>query len=220
MPENQITITRGTARRAPTVEKRVTVIKNVVFDVGRVLIDYSYDTFFALLRNNGAQIVDEQDFVRQVDLIEYEHGRMSAGEFLRRVNALLNDPMPEQDLRVAWNDLFTPIPEMLFFAGQLKSRCRVYLFSNTSDLHWAHLQQTYALNAICHGLAASCELGAMKPAPEAYREMERRFGLLPQETLFIDDKEENVAGALACGWQGIWHRDVLTTKTRIDDLCG
>ena len=133
---------------------------------------------------------------------------------------MLSEPSPEAALLAAWNGIFSPIPEMLAFARRLKAHCRVYLFSNTSDLHWHHLKNTYALSDICHGLAASCELGAMKPAPESYRAMEQRFGLIPQKTLFVDDKEENVAGAVACGWQGIWHRDVPTTLARISVLCG
>jgi len=186
-------------------------VKSVVFDVGRVLIDFSYDQFFALLNARGGQVYDEADFSARAGLIPYEHGRISNQQFLKQVNALLTRPLSEQELTTAWNDLFSPCSQMLACARQLKKHCRVYLLSNTSALHWQHLKETYGLSQICHDLFASYEVGVMKPNAEIFTAAQQRFGLTPKETLFIDDKQENVTGAIACGWQGLWHEDAEAT---------
>lgn len=196
----------------------VSSVSNVVFDVGRVLIDFSYADFFALLMRHGADISGEEDFSAQVGLVGYEQGKISDVLFLQRLNALLVTPLPETQLISAWNNLFTPIHEMLDFAKNLKRHCQVYLLSNTSPLHWQHLQQTYHLHDYCHDLLASFQLGAMKPAAEIFAAAADRFRLEPEMTIFIDDKIENVAGAIACGWQGLLHQDSATTIIRLEEL--
>lgn len=193
-------------------------VNNIVFDVGRVLIDFTYDDFFALLRKRGGLIRDETDFSEKVDLIAYEHGRISSADFIDRVNSLLTEPLPVNELIEAWNGLFTPIDDMLSLARQLRARCGVFLFSNTSEIHWSHLQMNYDLHSVCHGLLASFEIGAMKPDTKAFAAAQQHFGLDPKSTLFIDDKIENISGALSCGWQAFQHRNAAETTLRIKKL--
>lgn len=195
-------------------------VSDVVFDVGRVLIDFSYERFVARLRLHGAECENEADFLRQVNLIGYEHGEISSKEFLRQINALLKEAVPEAELIAAWNDLFTPMHAMLALAGKLKRHCGVYLLSNTSELHWQHLLTAFGLDKVCHDRLASYEVGVMKPAPEIFAAACHRFDLQPATTVFIDDLAANAQGAIACGWQAIWHRDVADTRARLRQLTG
>lgn len=195
-------------------------VTDVVFDVGRVLIDFSYDKFAAKLQAHGARCKGPEGFVEHVDLIAYEHGEISNEEFLNQLNALLTRPLPLAELTDAWNDLFTPIREMLAVAGTLKKHRCVYLLSNTSELHWQYLQEAFGLDKICHDMLASYEVGAMKPSRELFSAAGSRFDLCPETTVFIDDRQENVEGAIACGWQGIWHRSIEMTKSELQRLTG
>ena len=196
------------------------LVTDVVFDVGRVLIDFNYEQFAATLRRHGAVCAGQEDFIAQVNLSGYEHGEISSAEFLSQLNGLLKEPLPSAELTAAWNDLFSPIHEMLAVAGALKPHCGVYLLSNTSELHWQYLQERFGLDKICHDLLASYEVGAMKPTPEIFSAACSRFDLQPETTVFVDDLEENVKGAIACGWQGIWHRSTTSTKTALQQLTG
>lgn len=196
------------------------LISDVVFDVGRVLIDFSYDQFAATIRRHGAICDGPEDFLAHVNLVGYEHGEISSDEFLRQLNGLLNEPLPQNELRAAWNDLFSPIREMLAVAGTLKQHCGVYLLSNTSELHWQHLQEAFGLDKISHDRLASYEVGAMKPNPEIFSAACSRFDLHPETTVFVDDLEDNVKGAIACGWHGIWHQSPAVTKSALERLTG
>ncbi|MFO7764874.1 MAG: HAD family phosphatase [Pelovirga sp.] len=193
-------------------------VKYIVLDLGKVLIDYCYDDFFALLRSRGVQVAEVEDFLVEARLLDYEHGHLSCEEFLAGMNRLLSAPLSREQLTDAWNGLFAPIPEMLELARELKTRYPVYLLSNIGRLHWDFLSLTYDLDAYCHGRLASFETGAMKPAASIYRAAQQRFDLEPEYTLFIDDKPENISGAIACGWQGFVHRDPVTTRTRLREL--
>jgi len=195
-------------------------VSDVVFDVGRVLIDFSYDQFAAKLRQHGAVCDGPEDFLQHVDLIGYEHGEISSAEFLQQINAMVINAMPLEELKAAWNNLFSPIRDMLEVAGKLKQHCGVYLLSNTSELHWQYLQDTFGLDKICHDRLASYEVGAMKPTPEIFSAACSRFDLTPASTVFVDDLETNVNGAIACGWHGVWHRSVASSKNELQRLTG
>jgi len=198
----------------------MTKVTDVVFDVGRVLIDFSYVRFLGLLQSRGCQINEVEEFVEKVDLNRYEHGEISSTEFFERLNGLLAEPLPEDELIAGWNNLFTPVSEMLQLAGALKPHCGVYLLSNTSEIHWQHLETAFGLGKICHDRLASYEIGAMKPAPEIFAAACHRFDLQPESTVFVDDLETNVSGAIACGWQGVWHRDIISTREQLRQLTG
>ncbi|PLX88588.1 MAG: hypothetical protein C0619_12420 [Desulfuromonas sp.] len=195
-------------------------INGVVFDVGRVLIDFSYETLIKVLSRQGATVSTVDEFTSQVDLVPYEHGEISDRQFLQNLNALLIDPLSEQALSDAWKDLFTPIDEMLDLAARLKSHCGVYLISNTSNMHWQHLLQTYRLADVCHDHLASYQVGVMKPAPEIFAIACDRFNLTPEQTVFVDDMKVNVDGAIDCGWHGIHHQDVAGTRRQLVELTG
>lgn len=193
-------------------------IQHVVFDLGRVLVHFSYRQLFALLRRHGAMIDDAEIFAQQVDLIAYEHGRLSDAEFLARANALLTTPLNVDDLGAAWCEIFSPIPQMLQLMRRLRPAYRTYIISNTSGLHWQYLCERFALESLCDNCFPSCEVGHMKPAAEIYRLAEKRFGFAPQEAVFIDDRRENVDGAIACGWHGILHESYGETLERLHDM--
>src|SRR6056297_158535 len=195
-------------------------VKYIVFDLGKVLIDYCYDDFFALMRSRGIQVAEVEDFLIQVRLHDYEHGHLNCHEFLAGMNRLLADPLSHEQLTEAWNGLFAPIPEMLELARELKNHYPVYLLSNIGKLHWDFLSLTYNLDTFCHARLASFETGAMKPAAIIYQAAQERFALEPEHTLFIDDKPENIRGATACGWQGFVHRDSASTRKHLHELIG
>ncbi len=195
-------------------------VTDVVFDVGRVLIDFSYEGFFALLRERGAQLQDVADFTKQAELIAYEHGEISNEQFFDGINRLLERPLPYEELIAAWKNLFTPVCEMFQLAAELKPHCGVYLLSNTSELHWQYLLNRFELDSICHDRLASYEVGVMKPHPDIFASACARFDLQPQNSVFIDDLQANVKGAIACGWQGIWHREPAETKAQLCHLTG
>jgi 2-haloacid dehalogenase len=121
-------------------------------------------------------------------------------------------PLDPQELRERWLDMFDRAPDMLDLASGLMDDYRVYLLSNVGELHWRYLDAQYGLEGLTHGVIASFRVGATKPSADIYREAERRFGLEPAATVFIDDLAPNVAGAQACGWRAIHHRNAADTR--------
>ena len=88
----------------------------------------------------------------------------------------------------------------------------------TCDLHWAHLSRTYGIDQLGHGALPSFMAGVMKPHADIYLQAEQRFSLIPDETVFIDDRADNIAAAQSRGWHGIVHRGYDTTYAALRSL--
>ncbi len=207
-----------TSRRSATEAEAP--IRNIVFDVGKVLIDFQYTDLLAFLHQHGLPHMPRAALLEKIRLDPYECGEITSEEFLDNLNGLLTSPVHTDELRDRWVTVFSPIPEMLDLAHRLSEVSRVYLLSNASDLHWNHLWQEMDIQEIGHGRVASFELGVRKPDAAIYRAAEARFDLLPEQTVFIDDMAENAEGARACGWQAIHHTSPASTQRILHTLPG
>jgi HAD superfamily hydrolase (TIGR01509 family) len=95
------------------------------------------------------------------------------------------------------------IDESVATAEQLMaSGVACYVLSNSSAQTLPRSAETSALLARFHGVMLSAEVGVLKPDPRIYSLAVERFGLVPGETVFVDDNAANVEAAIACGWQG------------------
>jgi FMN phosphatase YigB (HAD superfamily) len=94
----------------------------------------------------------------------------------------------------------------------------VFLLSNVGDLHWAELKRRFALHELGHDVIASFEAGVMKPDEGIYVQAEQRFGLDPAQTVFIDDRVENIEAVQRRGWHGIVHQHHDSTVAALREL--
>ena len=194
------------------------MIRNVVFDVGGVMLRLRYQPFVRYLQEAGADLSDLPSWLATIGLEEHERGEIPGAELLARVSATARTPLDPQDLNRRWLDMFERTDEMFELAAGLMARHRVYLLSNVGDLHWAHMDREYGIERVGHGAIASFRVGAIKPQPEIYRIAEERLGLDPRATVFVDDLARNVAGARACGWNAIHHVNPAMTREALAAL--
>jgi len=194
-------------------------IRNIVFDIGWVLVRLDYRPLLGFLQAHGAQLADRAAVMTSIRLEEHETGQLPGQGLLERLRGLTRSrTVSLEETRAKWLDMFELEPAMVELAHRLSERHRVFLLSNIGDLHWVHLAREYRLHAIGHGALPSYVAGAMKPHPAIYAEAERRFALEPAATVFIDDRADNVATARARGWHGIVHRDHASTRAGLAAL--
>jgi 2-haloacid dehalogenase len=194
------------------------LIRNVVFDIGGVLLRLRYQGFIEYLAGAGIDMTNLPRWLEQVDLAAHERGEITGEELLGRIAAMARRPLAPSELRTRWLDMFDRAQDMFDLATALKDEYRVYLLSNIGDLHWTHLNALHGFDGLAHGVVASFRVGTIKPSAAIYRETERMFGLEPAATVFIDDLPPNVAGAKACGWAAIHHRDAVATCRQLRAL--
>jgi epoxide hydrolase-like predicted phosphatase len=178
-------------------------IDAIIFDVGWVLVHLDFKPLLGCLTTQDGAF-NMQEVIAAIDLEAHERGEISSAELIDRLHGLTQGVQREQVKR-GWLDMFTPIVPMFELVKQLRSRYRVYLLSNVGELHWAHLNQLYNLRDLVQDALPSFQAGVMKPHADIYRMAERRFGLAPQHSVFIDDLEPNIQAARARGWHGVHH---------------
>lgn len=186
-------------------------IRSVVFDIGWVFVRFDYRPMLEMFRSHGIEAESLHPVLARAALEEHESGRLSGLGLLERLCELTGRRVSLEQMHQYWLAMFELETEMVDLAHRLSEAHRVYLLSNIGDLHWAHLSREYRMHRIGHGALLSYLAGVMKPHAEIYAEAERRFALAPEETVFIDDRADNIAAARSRGWHGIVHQGYQST---------
>jgi glucose-1-phosphatase len=194
----------------------------IIFDFGNVVAYFDYqkacDRLGALLGQSG------EGFRRRItnrgfaDLARrFECGRLSADEFEREATVLCDLEVTRDQFRAAWQDIFWLNEPVAGLVGRLKSAgYTLILGSNTNVLHADHFRRQFAATlAHFDHLILSYEVGAMKPEAAFYQACVAAARRPAAMCLFVDDLDENVAGALRAGLSAVRYLD---TATLIDDL--
>jgi glucose-1-phosphatase len=184
-------------------------IQNIIFDLGGVIIHLDTSrTFAALSSLSGLSPQESERLCGEEALFhQYERGELSPPEFFEGLRELLQTEATDETLIEAWNAMLLHIPpQNLEVLRQLRNRYKLYLLSNTNTVHIEEVH--YRLQDICgeedfscffEGVYYSQEIGARKPEAAAFQHILDQWGLLPEETLFIDDISANLLGAQQLG---------------------
>jgi 2-haloacid dehalogenase len=180
-------------------------IRSVVFDVGNVLYGWDPDGF--LVR----QIADDEArlrFIDDVDLYGW-HETLDGGRGFEEAAAELSEKFPAYaDLISAWGERFgetitDPVPGTHAIVVELDERgVPLFAITNFSADFWRPFhEREKAFFSRFQDIVVSGEEKLLKPDPAIYYLALDRFGLKPQQALFIDDRQVNVEGARAVGMQ-------------------
>jgi HAD superfamily hydrolase (TIGR01509 family) len=193
-------------------------IRNVVFDIGWVFVRLNYRPMLELLKSAGVEGEDLHSVLARAALEDHECGRLHGFGLLERLCSLTHGRVSLEQMHQFWVGMFELEAAMVDLAHRLSGDYRVYLLSNIGDLHWAHLSREYQLHRVGHGALPSYLAGVMKPHAGIYAEAERRFALEPAATVFIDDRDDNIATARSRGWHGIVHGGYASTVAALRGL--
>ena len=190
----------------------------VVFDLGKVLLDFDYGKsarLFAARSKAGPEAVEK--LINHSPLLyRFETGLMTREEFYREVAAATGFDGTLADFAPIFADIFEPIPPMVELQAALRKRgIPTFIFSNTNDLAIGHIRQKYPFFSQFDGYILSYEHGAMKPAAKLYEVVERETGRRGGEIIYLDDRAENVAAGAARGWRAILHESPPRTLAAI-----
>ena len=182
------------------------MIKNIVFDIGGVLADFRIVEF---LMEKGLDAAMIKRVLKASVMSPYwgkfERGEVTEAETLRGFAAA--DPEIEEQIRLAYTDL-TGMLVMREYAIPLVRRLKragygVYYLSNYSKKAYDECAESLAFMPYMDGGIVSFKVGMTKPDARMFQCFLDRFGLRPEECVFIDDTEENVTAARTLGFEGV-----------------
>jgi glucose-1-phosphatase len=184
-------------------------IKNILFDLGGVIINLSVEkTHRAFASLSGRPLEDVQRLVHHGDYFKlYEKGLITDDQFRDHLRQHLQLNVSDKELDQAWNAMLLDIPvERIRLLERLKNRYNLYLLSNTNNIHLQCFNEkvkrisgkasldTYFLKAFYSHLIKKA-----KPDLEIYEYVLTDAPMKPEETLFLDDNKDNLAGASRAG---------------------
>ena len=199
-------------------------IKNIVFDLGGVILDLSVDhtlKSFSELSGIDKETV-KRIFSASPEFLSYEKGLMEDEEFRDFIRQVYNINASDHNIDTSWNAMLRDIPVInLELLKKLKETFNIYLLSNTNGIHLTHINEVllpsitgeHSLDAYFHKAYYSHRMGKRKPDAEIFEQVLEENTLQPQETLFLDDNAGNIEGAKALGIQTVY----ITSATHILD---
>ena len=200
-------------------------IKNIIFDLGNVLIDLDMIKFEKTMKDLwGSHYQAAMQEGERLDIFnKFETGDISEETFMwhwQNLSGKLNDNtynlLQAKDIIDAWNSMLGPIKAERFeMLERLKSKYNLFIFSNTNSIHisWVdrYLKREYNSSIpdfekkYFEKVYYSHIIRARKPHVDGFLWILDDADLVAAETLFIDDKLENIEGAELAGIQGLYH---------------
>ena len=183
-------------------------IRNIVFDLGGVLVNLDFKAAINGLQEAGFANVKEQllAFDRNGIFQKFELGEMTADEFRTAIRENSTIELTDEEVDNLWNAMLLEIPrEKLELILELRGKYMVYLLSNTNSIHWDHVCKNafnyrgFRVEDYFEETFLSYEMHLAKPDKAIFEKVLHDANLLAEETLFIDDSEANCKAAQEVG---------------------
>lgn len=184
-------------------------IKNVVFDMGGVLVDIDRTLCIRAFQKLGFENIANYigDFKQTDIFLALEEGKASETEFYHFIKSNFLPLCSEKEIKNAWLSFLLEISDYkLNQLLQLKQNFRTYLLSNTNPIHFDWVKHSFfekngkQLADFFDDYFLSYKLKFSKPNKEIFDFMIRKTAINPEETLFIDDGEKNIETASKLGF--------------------
>jgi putative hydrolase of the HAD superfamily len=186
------------------------VHKAVIFDLGRVLVNFDFKRGYQALEGHCPYPAAE--IPRRLaagSLVErFETGLIEPRDFVAEMSGVLELDIGYDRFCRIWSSIFTEtlVPETML-AG-LAARYRLLLLSNTNAIHFEGLRESHAMLRHFHELVLSYEVKAMKPRPEIFQAAIARAGCRAEECFYTDDIAAFVTAARNLGIDAVQFESV------------
>jgi len=191
------------------------MIKNIVFDIGRVLLDYQPMHYLESLGLEKKDNIHLNEVIFKNDLwLQLDRGIITKEEAIQKYCAIA----PVHTDRIhqimnTWTDMLTLIEGTSELLKELISKgYNVYLLSNFQEDGFIKAYNKFTFLQEVKGKVISYEAKSLKPEKKIYIHLLKEHNLIPEETVFIDDLKENIEVAIALGIQGIVFENAVKTR--------
>lgn len=191
-------------------KKRMKKVKTIIFDLGGVLIDYSLERSVEQFRKLGYREMDKliNPYRQSGVLLELEKGEAPPQALYDEIDRSVGRHVDPRAIDAALCSFLIDIPDYkLDMLLDLKRRgYELFMLSNTNPIMMNYMKegvfrkQGLGIGDYFDRLFLSYEMGLVKPYPEIFRRMIDLTGIVPGQTLFIDDSPENAATGRSLGF--------------------
>lgn len=202
--------------------RMICLIKNIVFDIGGVLVDFRYKAYaidLGLSREEAEAVSAAMINTPEWELLD--RGIISQTE--AREHFIRENPKLNKQIELFWNDLTEIVrsyPDSRDWVGSLKERgYGIYLLTNYPDEMFAlHSKTQFSFFEYVDGTVVSASVKLTKPDMRIYRMLLDKYGLKAEECVFLDDREENTLAARETGFLTVTVSDRKKAKEELESI--
>ncbi len=196
------------------------MIKNVIFDIGKVLL--SYEPFEYVLSFGHGRELSEKLFnivFEDKRWLELDRGTLPVEKYLEMlIKENPNYPKEIEEIFTNWIKMLEPIEKAVKFYTELKNKgYKIYLLSNFGVVY-DKVEEIFDFLKLADGKIISAHVKTIKPEPKIYELLLSTYNLIPNECVFIDDKEENVLAAKEFSINTIHFINIETTIKEFENI--
>ncbi len=188
-------------------------VKNIIFDLGGVLLNIDFSITEKAFKELGVtQFSNMFTQHHSNDLfVQLETGEISPEDFYEAFRRGTGTNLSDETIKKTWNALLLDFrAPTLSWLETIRSKYRIFLFSNTNQIHHDAFIESYQqltgngeFDTIFEKAYYSQNMGMRKPNPEPFLYILKENNLNAKETLFIDDTIKNIETAHALGLKTI-----------------
>jgi len=188
-------------------------IHNIIFDLGGVILNIDAQLTFDAFRKLGWNGSRGEEMVHKSQELfqDLEKGDSTPDAFHHHFRHLISQDISDEEIDEAWTAMILDIPSgRVKYLQELRKKFRIFLLSNTNEIHKEKFHRMfeenygYSFYDLFERNHYSHEMGKRKPDPEIYLQVLAENQLVAEESLFIDDVEENVTAAESLGIKGLY----------------
>lgn len=186
------------------------MIKNIMFDLGGVIMDIEKDRCVAAFDRLGLRDAASffGEYSQKGPFLKLEEGTMTVDEFHQAMRDEIDGDVSDDEIDNAFCQFLIGIPaRRLADLRKLREHHNIYLLSNTNPIMW----ESKIKNEFTHegrsredyfdGMVTSFEAQALKPEEKIFRYAADKLGIKPEETVFLDDSQRNLDAAARLGFK-------------------
>lgn len=194
-------------------------VKNIIFDLGGVILSIDYNKTAEAFKRLGVTHFDELYNQHKASPLfeDLETGKISEEDFFIAFTNMCGTNLTKEQIIKAWNAMLGHFPkDRIELLKELKKKYKLFLFSNTNKIHFDAFHQLFKeqiggeFDDFFVKAYYSHTLHQRKPNKEAFEFILKEQALKAEETLFIDDTEGNIEPAKALGMQAVHLRPPQT----------
>ena len=197
------------------------MIKNIIFDVGKVLVEVRWQEVMRELGFDEATV----ELVANATVCssawgEYDRSKLPYEEMLKKF--VMNNPTVEKEIRLFMKHEKEAIREFPYAREWVKTfhdkGYKCYVLSNYPKGTFENTREERSFEEFMDGAVYSFQVQMIKPEKEIYQVLLKRYNLMPAESVFIDDNLTNVEMARELGMYAIHFQTKDETEEELKQL--
>ena len=187
-------------------------IRNIIFDYGNVIANISQETIQKTFSDLG--ISSETLLLHHQEIKHLMHdfidGIRPLDDVLYDIQEYCEKGTSLKKIKDTITVLQGEIPEIrLKNIVLLKKQYKIYLLSNINEIIWSNCEKRFAdlgyqVDDLFDEIFLSCRMRIAKPDERIYKQMIAKTGMIPEESIFLDDRVDNCEAAQKLGIQASW----------------